>query len=219
MDEEPPEPPNANWQTPGFSARGNSEERPGPQLPPRPPQRSASASPRRDGPAPPRPAAAGTDSNARGPSKDGAGAEQPNSARRPPRPNGGFSRGPSKDGAPTEQPNSARKSPSLRPSGGSATSTPKSAGGAAKQEVDTETLEREKWASERLVKLQKELRDLEGCEAAERKRGIRVLQRELHPDKQPPEMHVHVQPLFHIVQREWEVVEAQQKRAEAAAAD
>lgn len=85
--------------------------------------------------------------------------------------------------------------------------------------MDKETLERERWAVERMAKLRAELRDLESCEAAERKKGIRALQRELHPDKQPPEMHVHVQPLFHIVQREWEVVEAQQKRAEAAAAN
>lgn len=64
------------------------------------------------------------------------------------------------------------------------------------------------WAAARLVQLQKELIELDKLEAAEKRVRLRSLQRELHPDKQPPDLRVHVQPLFHLVQREWEVDEA-----------
>jgi len=54
----------------------------------------------------------------------------------------------------------------------------------------------------------KELIELEHLEPAERRSRLRALQRELHPDKQPPELRALAQPLFHLVQREWEVDEA-----------
>jgi len=65
--------------------------------------------------------------------------------------------------------------------------------------------EGELWATSRMDSLRKELVELDKCSAADRKRGLRKLQRELHPDKQPPELREHAQPLFHLVQREWEV--------------
>mmetsp|Transcript_20293 Transcript_20293/g.56367 ORF Transcript_20293/g.56367 Transcript_20293/m.56367 type:complete len:585 (+) Transcript_20293:35-1789(+) len=68
-----------------------------------------------------------------------------------------------------------------------------------------EASEGEKWAAERMERLRKELIELDRCSPGERKKGLRRLQRELHPDKQPPELRVFAQPLFHLVQREWEV--------------
>merc|ERR1712187_527684 len=64
----------------------------------------------------------------------------------------------------------------------------------------------ERWAAVRMEKLRQELIELDKCDHPERKKGLRRLQRELHPDKQPPELRVHAQPLFHMVQREWELL-------------
>jgi hypothetical protein len=59
----------------------------------------------------------------------------------------------------------------------------------------------------------KELKALDGKSHAERRFALRQLQRELHPDKQPPELRPHAQPLFMVVQKEWEVGEACAKAA------
>lgn len=67
------------------------------------------------------------------------------------------------------------------------------------------------WAAERMQKLRKELQALDGKSHAERRFALRQLQRELHPDKQPPEMRSHAQPLFMMVQKEWEISEASAK--------
>lgn len=72
------------------------------------------------------------------------------------------------------------------------------------------------WAKARLAKLRKELQELNNLEPAERRLRIRALQRELHPDKLPEDLRPHAQPLFHIVQREWEVDEAARQSAQAA---
>lgn len=64
-----------------------------------------------------------------------------------------------------------------------------------------------------MARLRTELCELDGLEPGERKARLRTLQRELHPDKQPPEMHKHTEPLFHMVQRQWEVDESLQKAA------
>eukprot|EP00931_Biecheleriopsis_adriatica_P028581 TRINITY_DN17040_c0_g1_i1.p1 TRINITY_DN17040_c0_g1~~TRINITY_DN17040_c0_g1_i1.p1 ORF type:complete len:595 (-),score=102.56 TRINITY_DN17040_c0_g1_i1:148-1932(-) len=73
--------------------------------------------------------------------------------------------------------------------------------------------EEEKWAKERMEKLRKELQALDQLPQTERRSRLRALQRELHPDKLPEELRAHAQPLFHLVQKEWEVNEAM--RAEA----
>lgn len=75
----------------------------------------------------------------------------------------------------------------------------------------------EQWAAERMARLRKELQALDGKSPAERRSGLRALQRELHPDKQPPELRVHAQPLFMLVQKEWEVEEATRTAAAEAA--
>eukprot|EP00929_Paragymnodinium_shiwhaense_P096535 TRINITY_DN5813_c0_g1_i1.p1 TRINITY_DN5813_c0_g1~~TRINITY_DN5813_c0_g1_i1.p1 ORF type:complete len:594 (-),score=125.73 TRINITY_DN5813_c0_g1_i1:351-2132(-) len=75
----------------------------------------------------------------------------------------------------------------------------------------------EKWAAARMDQLRKDLIALDKCEPSEVKKRLRQLQRELHPDKQPPEMRVHCQPLFHLVQKEWEVREATMRDNQAAA--
>jgi hypothetical protein len=69
------------------------------------------------------------------------------------------------------------------------------------------------WAAGRLARLRKELQGLDDKPRAERRSGLRSLQRELHPDKQPPELRSHAQPLFMLVQREWEMDEAAAKAA------
>mmetsp|Transcript_36657 Transcript_36657/g.66262 ORF Transcript_36657/g.66262 Transcript_36657/m.66262 type:complete len:434 (+) Transcript_36657:2-1303(+) len=68
--------------------------------------------------------------------------------------------------------------------------------------------EEERWAGERLLKLRKELQECDKMEPGDRRARLRALQRELHPDKQPEAMRKYAEPLFHIVQREWEVTEA-----------
>lgn len=73
--------------------------------------------------------------------------------------------------------------------------------------------EEERWAKERMSKLRKELQELDAMTPADRRLRLRALQRELHPDKLSPDLRQHAQPLFHLVQKEWEVNEA--KRAEA----
>lgn len=73
--------------------------------------------------------------------------------------------------------------------------------------------EGERWAADRLARLRKELQDLDGRPPAERRCVLRALQRELHPDKLPEELRVHARPLFHLVQREWEVDEATARAA------
>lgn len=75
----------------------------------------------------------------------------------------------------------------------------------------------ELWAKARLAKLRKELQELNNMEPAERRVRIRGLQRELHPDKLPEDLRPHAQPLFHIVQREWEVDEAARNSAQPVA--
>lgn len=69
------------------------------------------------------------------------------------------------------------------------------------------------WAAERMGRLRKELQLLDRKSHAERRFALRQLQRELHPDKQPAEMRAHAQPLFMMVQKEWEVAEACAKAA------
>lgn len=69
------------------------------------------------------------------------------------------------------------------------------------------------WAKARLAKLYEELKCLDKRTSAERRTALRNLQRELHPDKHPPELRPHVAPLFHIVRREWEADESQRARA------
>lgn len=61
-----------------------------------------------------------------------------------------------------------------------------------------------RWAAERIERLRSELHGLDRCSLSERRAHLRRLQLELHPDKQPPERREHAQPLFHLVQREWE---------------
>lgn len=72
------------------------------------------------------------------------------------------------------------------------------------------------WAQERMAKLRKELQELDGLSPPERRVRIRALQRELHPDKLPEDLRQHAQPLFLLVQKEWEV--DQEARASGAAA-
>lgn len=69
----------------------------------------------------------------------------------------------------------------------------------------------DQWASTRLPRLQRELRDLQRCPPSERKRRLRGLQLELHPDKQPPERRPSAGRLFHLVQEEWEATLAEEK--------
>uniref|UniRef100_A0A7S4QKX8 Uncharacterized protein n=1 Tax=Alexandrium monilatum TaxID=311494 RepID=A0A7S4QKX8_9DINO len=64
----------------------------------------------------------------------------------------------------------------------------------------------EEWSDGRLRQLQEELRQLGCCRPAERRARLRALQLELHPDKQPPELRKAAQPLFLMVQREWELL-------------
>lgn len=134
-------------------------------------------------------------------------------------------------GAPPTRPASASDYSRARPSsknstssqpGSSSTSAPKapstSATGAAGAAGESSTAAQnlspeEQWAAERLVRLRKELQELDGKPPAERRSGLRALQRELHPDKWNPEMREHTQPLFLVVQKEWEVVEAAARSA------
>eukprot|EP00930_Biecheleria_cincta_P062973 TRINITY_DN48435_c0_g1_i1.p1 TRINITY_DN48435_c0_g1~~TRINITY_DN48435_c0_g1_i1.p1 ORF type:complete len:625 (-),score=87.90 TRINITY_DN48435_c0_g1_i1:118-1776(-) len=82
-----------------------------------------------------------------------------------------------------------------------------------KEEPPKVESEEERWARERMAKLRKELQELDAMTPVDRRLRLRALQRELHPDKLSPELRPHAQPLFHLVQKEWEVNEA--KRAEA----
>lgn len=62
----------------------------------------------------------------------------------------------------------------------------------------------DEWAVDRLKLLQIELQDLRQSTLTNRKRRIRSLQLELHPDKQPPERQKSASALFLLVQAEWE---------------
>jgi len=78
---------------------------------------------------------------------------------------------------------------------------------------DCEDNEDARWAAARMKRLRSELHGLDRCSKAERRAHLRRLQLELHPDKQPPERRERAQPLFHLVQREWE----RREEADAAA--
>ena len=67
------------------------------------------------------------------------------------------------------------------------------------------------WVAERRERLWTELCGLEGVEPCACRARLRALQRELHPDKHPPWLRDHVQPLFVMVQREWEAHDAAQR--------
>jgi len=69
-----------------------------------------------------------------------------------------------------------------------------------------------RWAEERLADLQGELVRVRRYDVPLRRRALRGLQRELHPDKQQPEMQKHAQLLFQLVQVEWEALEAAGRR-------
>lgn len=69
------------------------------------------------------------------------------------------------------------------------------------------------WAAERMERLRKELQAIDEKSPADKRFALRQLQRELHPDKQPPELRPHAQPLFMLVQKEWEITEACAKAA------
>mmetsp|Transcript_79552 Transcript_79552/g.208919 ORF Transcript_79552/g.208919 Transcript_79552/m.208919 type:complete len:609 (-) Transcript_79552:174-2000(-) len=108
---------------------------------------------------------------------------------------------PYRDGTP---PNSARGAGTPRGRAG--------AGGSPKPSKPAESPvddEGTRWANERMAKLRKELQEVDKLEHSEKRSKLRALQRELHPDKQPPELRVHAQPLFHLVQKEWEMCEAE----------
>eukprot|EP00435_Cladocopium_sp_Y103_P067107 s1043_g29.t1 len=60
------------------------------------------------------------------------------------------------------------------------------------------------WAEDRLAQLTAELRSIQGLASNSRRQRLRALQLELHPDKQPEDRRSAVQPLFLLVQREWE---------------
>lgn len=78
--------------------------------------------------------------------------------------------------------------------------------------LDQHFLQPEQWVSTRLKQLQRELSELRShCALRERKKRLRSLQLELHPDKQPPEMRSHVQPLFLLVQQGWEAALAEER--------
>eukprot|EP00971_Amphidinium_carterae_P326549 6457410-Amphidinium_carterae.2 len=57
-----------------------------------------------------------------------------------------------------------------------------------------------------------ELHDLAVADCDVRRRQLRLLQLELHPDKQPVSRRIHAQQLFLLVQEEWEKNEAARKR-------
>lgn len=65
-----------------------------------------------------------------------------------------------------------------------------------------------RWAASRMEQLRKELCELDRRTPEEKKKRLRGLQRELHPDKQPEEFRAYAQPLFLLVQREWEITAA-----------
>eukprot|EP00747_Dinoflagellata_sp_TGD_P186081 gnl/TRDRNA2_/TRDRNA2_42930_c0_seq1.p1 gnl/TRDRNA2_/TRDRNA2_42930_c0~~gnl/TRDRNA2_/TRDRNA2_42930_c0_seq1.p1 ORF type:complete len:659 (-),score=148.18 gnl/TRDRNA2_/TRDRNA2_42930_c0_seq1:88-2064(-) len=77
--------------------------------------------------------------------------------------------------------------------------------------VENDVLERSQkeraaraWAKDRRKRLEQELREAERFAPDRRRTFLRALQRELHPDKQPLYMRAHTQPLFLLVQHEWE---------------
>lgn len=117
---------------------------------------------------------------------------------------------------------SSAAGPTARDSAGRRPSRPSSApagGRAAAAAVTEDDSEGAKWAAERMGRLRKELQALDDKSQAERRLALRQLQRELHPDKQPPEMRPYAQPLFMLVQKEWEVGEAVAKAAAERAAE
>lgn len=118
---------------------------------------------------------------------------------------GGSKWRPYRDSTP---PNSARGAGGPRAAG--ASPSPRTP---AESPVDDEG---SRWANERMAKLRKELIEIDKLPHTEKRTKLRALQRELHPDKQPPELRVHAQPLFHLVQKEWEVCEAVAKEKNAA---
>jgi len=73
----------------------------------------------------------------------------------------------------------------------------------------------DEWAATRKPQLERELRDLLRVAPKERKKRLRALQLELHPDKQAPERRQAAQPLFLLVQEEWEATEAEEKGQQA----
>lgn len=136
---------------------------------------------------------------------------------------------PSSAGRASSKPNASERSGSAqgprdrRPSGrdaaaGRPSSAPPAARSASSASVDEADSEGALWAAGRMERLKKELKELDGKPPAERRTRLRQLQRELHPDKQPPELRPHSQPLFMFVQKEWELDEACAKAAAERAA-
>ena len=60
------------------------------------------------------------------------------------------------------------------------------------------------WAASRMAQLKRELREINGMAPSSRRSQLRALQLELHPDKQPEGRRLAAQPLFLLVQSEWE---------------
>jgi len=85
------------------------------------------------------------------------------------------------------------------------------AGGAARRLGQKTGSGPEAWASARMQQLRRELRDLRRSKPQDRKKRLRGLQLELHPDKQPPENRKQAQPLFLLVQEEWEATKAEER--------
>jgi len=133
-----------------------------------------------------------------------------------------FAEGPFGEGPTAHGQDETRKKERRRPTWGASghvppddKSLPKRPSSAPSASRQTDDSEGAKWAGERLASLRKELQALDGKPLAERRQKLRALQRELHPDKQPPELRAYTQPLFMLVQREWELDEAVAKAAQA----
>lgn len=67
------------------------------------------------------------------------------------------------------------------------------------------------WFAARLPQLQRELKDLLRIPPKQRKKRLRALQLELHPDKQVAERTKHTLPMFLLVQEEWDATEAEEQ--------
>ena len=75
-----------------------------------------------------------------------------------------------------------------------------------------EDQEDDRWLSNRMARLQQELREIDQLAPGARKGRLRKLQLELHPDKQPERLRAKCQRLFLIVQGRWEAHEASLQR-------
>mmetsp|Transcript_16694 Transcript_16694/g.35389 ORF Transcript_16694/g.35389 Transcript_16694/m.35389 type:complete len:582 (-) Transcript_16694:176-1921(-) len=169
-----------------LRSRSSEDEEPPTEIPQEPPPKPGSRG---------RPSSAGASTRPPpGPTAHTPRPERPSSAG-----DGGSRGGTAGAGADAAPP---RGAPGPGPSAGAAGSAGLAGVGDEKDSIGAQ------WAETRMERLRKELIDLDRCEGASARRSrLRALQRELHPDKQPPELRAHAQPLFHLVQREWELVE------------